>query len=34
MKDKVGEVLGIPNILPEDLNHQILGPDIIKIYRK
>ena len=33
MKDKVAEVSGLSDISPEDLEHKLLGPDIIKIYR-
>ena len=33
MKDKVAEVLGLSAISPKDLEHEIHGPDIIKIYR-
>ena len=34
MKDKVAEVLGLSDISSEDLENEILGRDIIKIYRK
>ena len=34
MKDKVAEVLGLSDISPEDLEHEIYGQDNIKIYRK
>ena len=33
-KDKVAEVLGLSDISPKDLSHEIDGPDVFKIYRK
>ena len=33
LKDKVAEVLGLSDISSEDLQHEIHGPDTIKIYR-
>ena len=34
MKDKVTEVFGLSDISIEDLEHEIKGPNINKIYRK
>ena len=34
LKDKVAGVLGLSHISPEDLQHEIHGPDIIKTYGK
>ena len=33
MKDKVAEILCLSDISPEDLEHKILRPDVIKIFR-
>ena len=34
MKHKVAELLGLPNITPEELKHEKFGPKINEIYRK
>ena len=34
LRDKVAEVLGLSDMSPDDLQHEIIGPDIIKTYRK
>ena len=34
LKDKVAEALGLSDISPEDLQHKMYGPDIIKTYEK
>ena len=34
LKDKVAEVLGLSDITPEELEHEIFGPKYIEIYRK
>ena len=30
LKDKIAEAIGVSDISPEDLQHKIYGPDIIK----
>ena len=34
MKDKIAELLDLSHFTPEDLEHKIRGPDIIKAYRE
>ena len=34
LKDRVAEVLGLSDISPEELKHEIIGPKIIETYRK
>ena len=34
LKEKVAEILGLPNITPEELKYETFGPKFFEVYRK